>query len=134
MSIKLKPLKGPYSRKTLPMVTEKQVKKGSKWITVDTNKELYSRDQFEKMFTGKNLKQHKRFMSNLGSKEREEYKHTRLGYIPVKFTSTSPSGDERYVRKVDVKKYEKNWDTQNNRYQRDYYNRVKKGHSKFEVI
>src|SRR5690554_2116416 len=127
MSRKMKPLKTPYSRKTLPMTVEKQVKKGSKWITVDSREEMLTRTQFEKFYTGKNLKDHKRFMSNLGAKEREEYGHTRLGYIPVKMTSTAPTGDERYVRKVNVKKYERNWDTQSRRFNRDYENRMKKG-------
>lgn len=134
MSRKVKPLKSPYSRKTLPMTIEKQVKKGNKWITVETSKELLTRSNFEKFFTGKNLKEHKRFMSNLGAKEKEEYRTTRLGNIPVKITSTSPSGDERYIRKVDVKKYERNWYMQQNRYYRDYENRLKKGHKKIEVI
>lgn len=134
MSRKVKPLKSPYSRKTLPMTIEKQVKKGNKWITVETSKELLTRSNFEKFFTGKNLKEHKRFMSNLGAKEKEEYRTTRLGNIPVKITSTSPSGDERYIRKVDVKKYERNWYMQQKRYYRDYENRLKKGHKKIEVI
>jgi|SRR5690554_1013779 len=134
MSRKVKPLKSPYSRKTLPMTIEKQVKKGNKWVTVQTSKEMLTRGNFEKYFTGKNLKEHKRFMSNLGAKEKEEYRTTRLGNIPVKITSTSPSGDERYIRKVDVKKYERNWYMQQNRYYRDYENRLKKGHKKIEVI
>src|SRR5690606_39220778 len=108
MARKIKPLNIVYHRKTIPMKLEHYEKVGNKWKKVSEEKQMYSESKFKEFFTGKNLSDHKRFMRNIGAKEREVYTYTRMGYVPVKFTSTSPDDSQRTVRTIDLRQADKN--------------------------
>lgn len=122
MTRKSKPLKDWEDRKIYPLTKIHQKKVGNKWITVEVEKETVSKKHYNNAFGEETIK----FFRRLGGKEQVDRRPTWDGYKPVKVISTSPSGDERYIRQVDFDKAYKNSERQRKIYSDAMYRRYKK--------
>ena len=78
------------------LVKEKQIKQGSKFITENTELELWTQRNYNLCFDPKTIKWFRR----LGGSETSQKNYTKRGYIITRHLSTSPDKQKRSVYNV----------------------------------